>query len=61
LYIRIIIKTKTNIMELQNYIKIYLNWETKDLFDQLYFLQEQTYTTINQYRIVAIQSVIKSR
>jgi len=48
-------------MELQNYIKIYLNWETKDLFDQLYFLQEQTYTTINQYRIVAIQSVIKSR
>lgn len=61
MYIRIIIKTKTNIMELQNYIKIYLNWETKDLFDQLYFLQEQTYTTINQYRIVAIQSVIKSR
>lgn len=61
MYIRSIIKTKTNIMELQNYIKIYLNWETKDLFDQLYFLQEQTYTTINQYRIVAIQSVIKSR
>jgi hypothetical protein len=46
---------------MQNYIKIYSNWETKDLFDQLYFLQEQTYTTINQYRIVAIQSILKSR
>jgi len=46
---------------MQNYIKIYSNWETKDLFDQLYFLQEQTYTTINQYRIVAIQSILKLR
>jgi len=46
---------------MQNYIKIYSNWETKDLFDQLYFLEAQTYTTINQYRIVAIQSILKSR
>ncbi len=46
---------------MQNYNEIYLNWETKDLFDQLYFLQEQTYTTINQYKIVAIQSILKSR
>ena len=44
---------------MQDYIKIYSNWETKDLFDQLYFLQEQTYTTLNQYRIVAIQSILK--
>lgn len=48
-------------MTLENYIKIYSNWENKDLFDQLYFLQEQTYTTINQYRIEAIKSVIKLR
>jgi len=48
-------------MTLENYTKIYSNWETKDLFDQLYFLQEQTYTTINQYRIVAIQSILKLR
>jgi hypothetical protein len=46
---------------MQNYIKIYSNWETKDLFDQLYFLQKQTYTTINQYKIVAIKSILKLR
>ena len=46
---------------MQDYIKIYLNWETKDLFDQLYFLEEQTYTTFNRYRVVAIKSILKSR
>ena len=46
---------------MQDYTKNYLNWETKDLFNQLYFLQKQTYTTINQYRIVAIKSILKSR
>ena len=44
---------------MKDYIKIYSNWETKDLFNQLYFLEEQTYTTLNQYRIVAIQSILK--
>lgn len=48
-------------MILETYTKLYSNWETKDLFDQLYFLQEQTYTTMNQYRIVAIQSTLNLR
>ena len=47
--------------KMQDYIKIYSNWETKDLFDQLYFLEEQTYTTLNHYRVVAIKSILKSR
>ncbi len=46
---------------MQDYTKNYLNWKTEDLFNQLYFLQKQTYTTINQYRIVAIKSILKSR
>jgi len=46
---------------MQDYIKIYSNWETKDLFDQLYFLEEQTYTTFNHYRVVAIKSILKAR
>lgn len=46
---------------MQDYIKIYSNWETKDLFNQLYFLEEQTYTAFNRYRVVAIKSILKAR
>ena len=46
---------------MQNFNEIYSKWPTNFLVDKLYDLQNETYTTINQYRIVAIQSILKSR
>ena len=44
---------------MEDYNLLYSKWNTKDLFDQLYFLQEQTYTTINHYKICEIKSILK--
>jgi hypothetical protein len=41
--------------------KLFINWETKDLYDQLYFLESQVYTTRNQFMITDIKAILKSR
>ena len=41
--------------------KLFTNWETLELFDHLYFLENEVYTTRNQYMIHEIKSILKSR
>ena len=41
--------------------KLFTNWETPQLFDHLYFLENEVYTTRNQYMIHEIKSILKSR
>ena len=41
--------------------KLFINWETKDLYDQLYFLESQVYTTRNQLKLTDINAILKSR
>tara|TARA_R110000824_G_scaffold5577_1_gene25732 strand:+ start:730 stop:894 length:165 start_codon:yes stop_codon:yes gene_type:complete len=41
--------------------KIYSNWTTQDLFDHLYFLEDQVWTTKTHYKIEAIKGILKSR
>ena len=40
---------------------LFTNWETPQLFDHLYFLENKVYTTRNQYIIHEIKSILKSR
>ena len=46
---------------MKDYNLLYASWNTKDLYDQLYFLEKQTFTTINHYRICAIIKTLKTR
>ena len=39
--------------------KLFTNWETPQLFDHLYFLENEVYTTRNQYMIHEIKSILK--
>ena len=41
--------------------KLFTNWENQELFDHLYFLENEVYTTRNQYMIHEIKSILKSR
>jgi hypothetical protein len=41
--------------------KTYSNWTTQDLFDHLYFLEDQVWTTRVHYKISAIKGILKSR
>ena len=41
--------------------KLFTNWETPQLFDHRYFLENEVYTTRNQYMIHEIKSILKSR
>ena len=40
---------------------LFTNWTTPELFDHLYFLESEVYTTRNQYMITEIKSILKSR
>mgnify|MGYP003635941981 CR=1 FL=1 len=41
--------------------KLFTNWTNPQLFDHLYFLENEVYTTRNQYMITQIKSILKSR
>ena len=42
-------------------ITLFKNWETKELSDHLYFLEDQVWTTRVHYKISAIKGILKSR
>ena len=41
--------------------KLFTNWENQELFDHLYFLENEVYTTRNQYMIHEIKSILSFR
>tara|TARA_R110000744_G_scaffold2224_1_gene8927 strand:+ start:257 stop:436 length:180 start_codon:yes stop_codon:yes gene_type:complete len=42
-------------------ITLFKNWETKELSDHLYFLEDKVWTTRTHYQIHAIKKILKDR